>query len=132
MVKFLKLMGRNLLFRFVKFLLCSFISSLMLFSLSHMMLCVKSSRLVATCVHLGFCFLVTVMLSVGVASVLGYTNGHKNPEEISETVQFTLNIKPKILLQWAPHASHKIKLAVRGGIYIIFFFCSKGGIYIIF
>ncbi|XP_013619330.1 PREDICTED: nuclear pore complex protein GP210-like isoform X4 [Brassica oleracea var. oleracea] len=72
-------------------------------------------RLVATCVHLGFCFLVTVMLSVGVASVLGYTNGHKNPEEISETVQFTLNIKPKILLQWAPHASHKIKLAVRGG-----------------
>ncbi|WZZ32585.1 hypothetical protein YC2023_015986 [Brassica napus] len=51
----------------------------------------------------------------GVASVLGYTNGHKNPEEISETVQFTLNIKPKILLQWAPHASHKIKLAVRGG-----------------
>nr|VDD22147.1 unnamed protein product [Brassica oleracea] len=48
----------------------------------------------------------------GVASVLGYTNGHKNPEEISETVQFTLNIKPKILLQWAPHASHKIKLAL--------------------
>ncbi|XP_013715788.1 uncharacterized protein LOC117131650 [Brassica rapa] len=88
MVKFLKLMGRNLLF---------------------------SSRLVATCVHLGFCFLVTVMLSVGVASVSGYTNGHKNPEEISEAVQFTLNIKPKILLQWAPHASHKIKLAVRGG-----------------
>ena len=90
-----------------------------------MMLCIKSSRLVATCVHLGFCFLVTVMLSVGVASVSGYTNGHKNPEEISEAVQFTLNIKPKILLQWAPHASHKIKLAVRGGIYIIFFFVQK-------
>ncbi|KAH0897190.1 hypothetical protein HID58_046758, partial [Brassica napus] len=101
-VKFSKLMGRKLLF-----------SLLLLFS-SHLMLCVKSSRLVATCVFLGCCFLVTPMLSVGVASELSYSNGHKNPKEVSEAVQFTLNRKPKILLQWTPHASHKIKLAVRG------------------
>ncbi|CAF2138619.1 unnamed protein product [Brassica napus] len=106
-------MGRKLLFRFAKFLLCSFISLLLLFS-SHLMLCVKSSRLVATCVFLGCCFLVTPMLSVGVSSELSYSNGHKNPKEVSEAVQFTLNRKPKILLQWTPHASHKIKLAVRG------------------
>ncbi|KAH0938060.1 hypothetical protein HID58_005521, partial [Brassica napus] len=118
-VKFSKLMGRKLLFRFAKFLLCSFISLLLLFS-SHLMLCVKSSRLVATCVFLGCCFLVTPMLSVGVSSELSYSNGHKNPKEVSEAVQFTLNRKPKILLQWTlllqwtPHASHKIKLAVRG------------------
>ena len=114
-VKFSKLMGRKLLFRFAKFLLCSFISLLLLFS-SHLMLCVKSSRLVATCVFFGCCFLVTPMLSVGVSSELSYSNGHKNPKEVSEAVQFTLNRKPKILLQWIPHASHKIKLAVRGGI----------------
>ncbi|WZY76258.1 hypothetical protein YC2023_022642 [Brassica napus] len=84
-VKFSKLMGRKLLF-----------------------------RLVATCVFFGCCFLVTPMLSVGVSSELSYSNGHKNPKEVSEAVQFTLNRKPKILLQWIPHASHKIKLAVRG------------------
>ncbi|ESQ51558.1 hypothetical protein EUTSA_v10017260mg [Eutrema salsugineum] len=59
----------------------------------------------AACVLLAFCFFVFG----GGASKLA---SPKNPEEV---VRFPLNRKPRILLQLAPHVSHKIKLTVTGG-----------------
>ncbi|CAA7025301.1 unnamed protein product [Microthlaspi erraticum] len=59
------------------------------------------------CGRLAVCLLVMAMLYVGASN-----EDNKNPSDI---VRITLNQKPMIFLQWAPHVSQEIKLTVRGG-----------------